>query len=82
VLYQEPRTPGKDIKDRGTLPQSKRELPDSYTVLGIYSTKEKPTYYMRVICKVASSNSNLHDLASPITVILQQTTPDAAKRVY
>lgn len=52
MLYQKPRTLGKDIKDRGALPQSKRELPDTHCA-GFYSTKEKPTNYMRVICKVA-----------------------------
>lgn len=55
----------------------KGELSDSYPLLGIYSTKEISTYWRRVTCKDA--------VPIPpyvITVTLQQTTSNAAKRVY
>lgn len=80
VCYQKPRTSGKDVKDRGMT--EKGGFVWVIPLAGHLQHQRNIYVLNENNLQGCSSDSALCDLANPITVTLQQMTPNAAKRVY
>lgn len=80
VCYQKPRTSWKDVKDRGITEE--REIVWLIPLAGHLHHQGNIYILNKSKLQRCSSDSILRDLANPIRVAFQQTTPNAAKRVY